>query len=91
MLTDSSQNYVRDEILTIANARLAVAQNQIELAHAWGGGEVTSAEYFGTGCGVTHYNLVTDQFTGLNAITIPGTLRDSLILLAVALEQQTEF
>jgi TnpA family transposase len=40
---------------------------------------------------VTHYNLVTDQFTGLNAITIPGTLRDSLILLAVALEQQTEF
>jgi TnpA family transposase len=26
----------------------------------------------------------------LNAITVPGTLRDSLILLAVVLEQQTE-
>ena len=31
-----------------------------------------------------------DQFTGLNAIVIPGTLRDSLYLLAVVLEQQTE-
>ena len=26
-------------------------------------------KYFGTGCGVTWYNLVSDQFTGLNAIT----------------------
>ncbi len=47
-------------------------------------------KYFGTGRGVTWYNLVSDQFTGLNAITVPGTLRDSLILLAVVLEQQTE-
>ena len=31
-----------------------------------------------------------DQFTGLNGIAVPGTLRDSLILLAVVLEQQTE-
>ena len=31
-----------------------------------------------------------NQFTGLNAITVPGTLRDSLILLAVVFEQQTE-
>jgi TnpA family transposase len=30
------------------------------------------------------------EFTGLNAITVPGTLRDSLVLLAVVLEQQTE-
>ena len=30
------------------------------------------------------------QFSGLNAITVPGTLRDSLVLLAVVLEQQTE-
>jgi hypothetical protein len=35
-------------------------------------------------------NLVSNQFTGLNAIVIPGTLRDSLYLLAVVLEQQTE-
>jgi TnpA family transposase len=108
-LSWASQNYVRDETLTAANARLVAAQNQIGLAHAWGGGEVASADglrfvvpvrtvhagpnpkYFGTGRGVTYYNLVSDQFTGLNAITVPGTLRDSLILLAVVLEQQTEF
>jgi TnpA family transposase len=47
-------------------------------------------KYFGYGRGVTYYNLVSDQFTGLNAITVPGTLRDSLVLLAVVLEQQTE-
>lgn len=104
----ASQHYVRDETLTAANARLVEAQNQIPLAHVWGGGEVASADgmrfvvpvrtvhagpnpkYFGTGRGVTWYNLLSDQFTGLNAITVPGTLRDSLILLAVVLEQQTE-
>src|SRR5208283_5129865 len=39
---------------------------------------------------VHHYNLVSNQFTGLNGIVVPGTLRDSLALLAVVLEQQTE-
>jgi hypothetical protein len=34
--------------------------------------------------------LVSDQFTGLNGITVPSTLRDSLILLSVVLERQTE-
>jgi TnpA family transposase len=47
-------------------------------------------KYFGIGRGVTYYNLVSDQFTGLNAIVVPGTLRDSLVLLGVVLEQQTE-
>jgi TnpA family transposase len=47
-------------------------------------------KYFGIGRGVTYYNLVSDQFTGLHGITVPGTLRDSLVLLAVLLEQQTE-
>jgi TnpA family transposase len=47
-------------------------------------------KYFGVGRGVTWYNLISDQFSGLNAITVPGTLRDSLILLAVVLEQQTD-
>ena len=46
--------------------------------------------YFGSSRGVTWYNLISDQFSGLNAITVPGTLRDSLVLLAVVLEQQTE-
>jgi TnpA family transposase len=102
------QNYLREETLIAANARLVAAQSRIALAQAWGGGEVASADglrfvvpvrtvhagpnpkYFGTGRGVTWYNLISDQFTGLHAITVPGTLRDSLILLAVVLEQQTE-
>jgi len=102
------QNYVRDDTLTAANARLVAAQNRLALAHAWGGGEVASADglrfvvpirtvhagpnpkYFGPLKGVTWYNLLSDQFTGLNAIPTPGTLRDSLVLLAVVLEQQTE-
>ncbi len=46
-------------------------------------------KYFGIGRGITWYNLISDQFSGLNDITVPGTLRDSLILLAVVLEQQT--
>jgi TnpA family transposase len=46
--------------------------------------------YHGQERGVTFYNLVSDQFTGLNGIAVPGTLRDSLVLLSVVLEQQTE-
>ena len=46
--------------------------------------------YFGRERGVTWYNLASDQYTGLNAITVPGTLRDSLNLLAVVLEQETD-
>lgn len=46
--------------------------------------------YFGQERGITWYNLASDQFTGLNAVTVPGTLRDSLNLLAVVLEQETE-
>lgn len=45
--------------------------------------------YFGQGRGVTWYNLVSDQFSGLGGIVIPGTLRDSLTILALLLEQQT--
>jgi hypothetical protein len=102
------QNYVRDDTLTAANARLVAAQNRIALTHALGGGEVASADgirfvvpirtvhagpnpkYFAPLKGVTWYNLLSDQFTGLNAIPTPGTLRDSLVLLAVVLEQQTD-
>lgn len=47
-------------------------------------------KYFGRERGVTWYNLVSDRFSGLNAITVPGTMRDSLYLLAVVLEQETE-
>jgi TnpA family transposase len=107
-LTWVNQNYLRDETLTVANARLVAAQNQIPLAHAWGGGEVASADgmrfvvpvrtvhagpnpkYFGMGRGATWYNLLSNQFTGLHGIPLPGTLKDSLFLLALVLDQQTE-
>ena len=103
-----NQKFVRDDTLSAANALLVAAQNTNPLAHAWGGGEVASADgirvvvpvktvhagpnpkYFGRERGVTYYNLVSDQFTGLHGITVPGTLRDSLILLALVLDQQTE-
>jgi TnpA family transposase len=102
------QNYLRAETLSPANARLVAVQNGLKLAHAWGGGEVASADglrfvvpvrtvhagynpkYFGRRPGVTWYNLMSNQFSGLNAITVPGTLRDSLVLLSVVLEQETE-
>ena len=103
-----SQNYLRDDTLVAANAKLVAAQNGLALAQVWGGGEVASADgmrfvvpvktvhagpnpkYFGVGRGITYYNLVSDQFTGLHGITVPGTLRDSLVLLSVVLEQETE-
>ena len=45
--------------------------------------------YFGQERGVTYYNLISDQFTGLGGIVVPGTLRDSLVLLSVLLGQET--
>ena len=42
-------------------------------------------KYFGAGRGITYYNLVSDQFTGLNAVVVPGTLRDSLLILGLLL------
>ena len=39
-----NENYIRDETLIAANANLVSAQNQVPLAHAWGCGEVASAD-----------------------------------------------
>lgn len=47
-------------------------------------------KYFGQSRGVTWYDLMSNQFSGLNGIVVPGTLRDSLVLLALLLEQETE-
>ena len=47
-------------------------------------------KYFGQGRGVTWYNMLSDQISGLGAVVIPGTLRDSLMVLALLLEQETE-
>ena len=46
-------------------------------------------KYFGVGQGVTYYNFTSDQFTGFHAVVVPGTMRDSLYVLAGLLEQQT--
>lgn len=48
-----------------------------------------SPHYFGVSRGVTYFNFTSDQFSGFHAIVIPGTIRDSLYLLAGLLEQQT--
>ena len=42
--------------------------------------------YFARGRGVTWLNYLTDQFAGLHAIVVPGTLRDSLMILDGLLE-----
>ncbi len=47
-------------------------------------------KYFGAGRGITYYNSVSDQFTGLNAVVVPGTLRDSLLILGLLLDQKTD-
>lgn len=46
-------------------------------------------KYFNRERGVTFYNMTSDQGTGLNGIIEPGTIRDSLLILAVVLGQQT--
>ena len=46
-------------------------------------------KYFGWGRGITYINMVSDQFTGLHGVVVPGTLRDSLHILDGLLEQQT--
>ena len=43
-LTWVQQNYIRAETLSRANAMLVDAQAKLMLAHAWGGGEVASAD-----------------------------------------------
>ena len=44
--------------------------------------------YFARGRGVTWLNYLSDQFAGLHAIVVPGTLRDSLMILDGLLELQ---
>jgi TnpA family transposase len=34
--------------------------------------------------------MISDQFSGLGAMVVPGTLRDSLVVLALLLDQETE-
>jgi hypothetical protein len=41
-------------------------------------------KYFNAERGVTYYNFTSDQFTGFHGIVIPGTLRDSALITALA-------
>lgn len=49
----------------------------------------SNSRYFGARRGITYYTLTSDQFTLLHGIVVPGTLRDSLYILSVLLEQRT--
>jgi len=102
-LSHVDQNYVRAETIVPANGRLIPAQARIDVASAWGGGLVASADglrfvvavatinaahnphYFGLRRGATWLNAVNDQYSGLGAIVIPGTLRDSMYILDLLL------
>ena len=39
-----AQNFVRDETIAAANARLIAAQNALPIARLWGDGEIASAD-----------------------------------------------
>ena len=46
-------------------------------------------KYFGYNRGITYYNFISDQYSGFHGIVVPGTLRDSIYILAGLLEQKT--
>ncbi len=48
-----------------------------------------NSKYFNQGRGITYYNFISNQFTGFHGLVIPGTLRDSLVVLVGLLEQKT--
>ena len=48
-----------------------------------------NSKYFNQERGITYYNFVSNQFTGFHGLVIPGTLRDSLVVLVGLLEQKT--
>ena len=51
---------------------------------------VPNPKYFGTGRGITLINYVSDQFSGFKNIVVAGTLRDSPVVLAGLLNQETK-
>lgn len=71
------------EVASADGLRFTVPVRTIHAGH--------NPQYFGRKRGVTWYNLLSERYTGLNSVTVPGTLRDSLYLLAVVLEQETSF
>ena len=47
-------------------------------------------KYFRNRRGIIWYNMLSDQYAGLGAMVVPGTLRDSLVIPALLLNQDTE-
>jgi TnpA family transposase len=47
--------------------------------------------YFGVGRGVTWLNAVNDRYSGLGAVVVPGTVRDSLYTLDTLLRVDAEY
>ena len=68
------------DIATVDGIRFRVPVRTIHAA--------PNPRYFATGRGVTWLNYMSDQFAGLHAIVVPGTLRDSLVILDGLLELQ---
>jgi Tn3 transposase DDE domain len=46
-----------------------------------------NSKYFGVQRGITYYTLTSDQYSMLHGLVVPGTLRDSLFILATVLER----
>lgn len=76
------QNWGNGQIASADGMRFMVPKTAI---HAG-----PNARYFGQGRGITWYNMLSDQYSGLGAMVVPGTLRDSLAILALLLDQETE-
>ncbi|WP_419421514.1 Tn3 family transposase (plasmid) [Legionella sp. D16C41] len=98
-LADLTASDTAEQLKTYAKSKLAKKWGGGDIASADGMRFVVpvrslhsapNPKYFNQRRGVTWYNLLSNQRTGLNDVTVPGTLRDSLILLEVVLEQQTE-
>ena len=84
-----SQNFIRNETLHAANAKLVASHDALPIVRLSGCGDVASADgvrfivrgqpihagynpkYFGRKRGVTWYNLVSDQSTGLGEVSVP--------------------
>ncbi len=80
-----SRNYIRAETLAAGDVAFADGMRFVVPVRTLHAG--SNPKYFGMGRGVTYYNFVSDQFSGFHALVVPGTLRDSLVVLEGLLEQ----
>ena len=76
-----SQHWGSGEVASADGVRFVVPFRTVHAA--------ANPKYFGPERGVTFYNLTADQYSGLHGVVVTGTLRDSLVLLSVLLNQQT--